>query len=61
MENEAVLKALPTANLVHFSCHGLANLEVPLQSALIMANNEPLTVVNWQRSTTDQGTYRIGV
>jgi CHAT domain-containing protein/tetratricopeptide (TPR) repeat protein len=47
--HQAVSTALPKYNMVHFSCHGIANFEEPLKSALIMANDEPLTIENWQR------------
>ncbi|RKZ57305.1 MAG: hypothetical protein DRR08_19355, partial [Candidatus Parabeggiatoa sp. nov. 2] len=40
----AVLKALPHCNVLHFSCHGLANLEKPLQSGVVMAHDKILTV-----------------
>ncbi|HID99813.1 MAG TPA: CHAT domain-containing protein [Thiotrichaceae bacterium] len=41
---QAILDNLADYTVLHFSCHGSANLEKPLESALIMANNEPLTV-----------------
>jgi CHAT domain-containing protein len=41
---EAILEVLSDYNVWHFSCHGEANLKQPLESALIMANNERLTV-----------------
>jgi CHAT domain-containing protein len=41
---QAILNALANCTVLHFSCHGVANLNKPLESALIMANNEPLTV-----------------
>jgi len=31
-------------NILHFSCHGTANFKKPLETALIMANQETLTV-----------------
>ena len=40
----AVLHALPNHNVLHFSCHGLANLQQPLQSGLVMANDQFLTI-----------------
>ncbi len=40
----AVLAALLHCNVLHFSCHGLANLEKPLQSGLVMANDKFITV-----------------
>ncbi|MEK8019446.1 MAG: CHAT domain-containing protein, partial [Candidatus Parabeggiatoa sp.] len=41
---QAILDNLADYTVLHFSCHGSANLNKPLESALIMANNEPLTV-----------------
>jgi CHAT domain-containing protein len=41
---QAILNALANCTVLHFSCHGSANLNKPLESALIMANNESLTV-----------------
>jgi len=41
---QTILDALANCTVLHFSCHGSANLNKPLESALIMANNEPLTV-----------------
>ncbi len=40
----AVLAALLHCNVLHFSCHGRANLQKPLQSGLIMANDKFITV-----------------
>jgi CHAT domain-containing protein len=40
----AVLQALPSAQVAHFSCHGGANWSDPEQSGLLMANDEILTV-----------------
>jgi len=34
----AVLAALPNAHIVHFSCHGTANLQEPLTSGLLMSD-----------------------
>ena len=34
---------LRTANCVHFSCHGYFNFESPLESALLLADEQPLT------------------
>ncbi|KAF9007517.1 CHAT domain-containing protein [Cyathus striatus] len=33
---ESVVSRLPTASIVHFSCHGLQNVDNPLESALVM-------------------------
>jgi CHAT domain-containing protein len=41
---QAILSALPKCNVLHCSCHGSANWDKPLESALIMAGNNPLTV-----------------
>jgi CHAT domain-containing protein len=41
---EALLNSLPTAKILHFSGHGQANLSEPLQSCLLMAYDEGLTV-----------------
>ncbi len=40
----AVLQALPEANVVHFSCHVGADWNDPENSGLMMANNEILTI-----------------
>ena len=40
----AVLEQLPQKNVVHFSCHGLADFATPLNSGLLMANNEILSL-----------------
>ncbi len=41
---EAVLKALPHYPVVLFSCHGSADFNEPVNSGLMMANHEPLTL-----------------
>ncbi|MFK5968744.1 MAG: CHAT domain-containing protein [Candidatus Marithrix sp.] len=41
---QAILDNLTKCNVLHFSCHGFADLNKPLKSGLMMANNEPLTV-----------------
>ena len=41
---QAILDDLTNWTVLHFACHGIAKLDKPLESALIMANNEPLTV-----------------
>jgi CHAT domain-containing protein len=41
---QAILNTLSDCNVLHCSCHGSANLEKPLESGLIMANNKRLTV-----------------
>ncbi|WP_242907413.1 CHAT domain-containing protein [Actinomadura terrae] len=40
----AVLRELPSSDLVHFACHGFADLENPLDSGLVLAGGEPLRV-----------------
>ncbi|NJN87076.1 MAG: CHAT domain-containing protein [Leptolyngbyaceae cyanobacterium SL_7_1] len=42
---EAALSALPSCNVLHFSCHGTANLNKPLASGLAMSNGS-LTLQN---------------
>ena len=41
---KAVLQRSMSASLIHFSCHGYANLLDPLESGLVLANDEELTV-----------------
>jgi CHAT domain-containing protein len=40
----AVTAALPHCQVWHCSCHGFADTETPLNSSLVMANNEMLTL-----------------
>jgi len=40
----AVRNALPDNDVFHFSCHGMADFAEPLNSGLLMANNEFLTL-----------------
>ena len=40
----AILAALPQAQVAHFSCHGGNDWQNPLESGLLMAHNEMLTV-----------------
>jgi CHAT domain-containing protein len=40
----AVLAALPSYPVAHFSCHGSANFQQPLDSGLLMANDEILSL-----------------
>ncbi|MGD1904878.1 MAG: CHAT domain-containing protein [Leptolyngbyaceae cyanobacterium] len=40
----AVLEALPNHTVAHFSCHGSANFQQPLDSGLLMANDEILSL-----------------
>jgi tetratricopeptide (TPR) repeat protein len=40
----ALLDALPHADVVHLACHGESNPVQPLESALLMAGDEPLAV-----------------
>ncbi|MCX6033179.1 MAG: CHAT domain-containing protein [Chloroflexi bacterium] len=41
---EQVLPALPPADIVHFSCHGANNWTSPLETGLLMAHDQMLTV-----------------
>lgn len=41
---DALLSALPGANYVHLSCHGLFNPDEPLDSHLLLADQVPFTV-----------------
>ncbi|MCB0615645.1 MAG: CHAT domain-containing protein, partial [Phaeodactylibacter sp.] len=41
---EAVLTALKDYHVLHFSCHGYANLTRPLTGGLVMAHDEPLSL-----------------
>jgi CHAT domain-containing protein/inhibitor of KinA sporulation pathway (predicted exonuclease) len=41
---DAVLAELPNHDLLHFSCHGYANFASPLDSGLLMANDEVLSL-----------------
>ncbi len=40
----AVRDALPDYDVLHFSCHGMADFTEPLNSGLLMSNNEILTL-----------------
>lgn len=40
----AVKKALSTSTIVHFACHGIAHPRNPLESSIILADDEPLTL-----------------
>ncbi len=40
----AVLENLPQYSVVHFSCHGSANFRTPLNSGLLMAHDETLSL-----------------
>jgi len=45
-----VLDAMERANVVHFSCHGRANLTDPLASGLLMSGDEKISVRDlWRR------------
>jgi CHAT domain-containing protein len=39
-----VIKALTDATMLHLSCHGRVELSMPLDSALLLSNDEQLTV-----------------
>ena len=41
---ESVLSALPHANILHFSCHGTSSFKSPLDSGLLLSNNDLLTL-----------------
>jgi CHAT domain-containing protein len=41
---DAVLEALPRHGVLHFACHGRARPDEPLESALLLAGDEALTV-----------------
>ncbi|MBC8229226.1 CHAT domain-containing protein [bacterium] len=41
---DAVLEEMPRGNFIHFSCHGEFNLNEPLESALLLAGKESLTL-----------------
>lgn len=41
---DEVLKALPRHGVLHFACHGRARLDEPLESALLLAGDDALTV-----------------
>lgn len=41
---EAVLTALPECGVLHLACHGRARLAAPLESALLLAHDESLTL-----------------
>jgi CHAT domain-containing protein len=42
----AVLNALPDYNVVHFSCHGRTNFQKPLESGLLMAHKQEITLAD---------------
>ena len=41
---DTILAELPNYDVLHFSCHGHANFASPLDSGLLMANDEVLTL-----------------
>ncbi|MEL7354112.1 MAG: CHAT domain-containing protein [Cyanobacteria bacterium J06560_5] len=41
-----VLAELPGCSILHFACHGYANLDEPLTSGLVMANDELLSLLD---------------
>lgn len=43
-KRDDVLRLMSTCSVAHFACHGSAAFDEPLESALFMANDEPLTV-----------------
>jgi len=42
--SDKVLEAIPNHSVVHLACHGYANLDHPLRSGLLLANNESINV-----------------
>ncbi len=58
-----VQKALSTSTIVHFACHGIAHPMTPLDSAIILANDEPLTLGTLLRLARVQqrGAIRLAV
>lgn len=43
-DRDSVLALLPECNVAHFACHGRARFDAPLESGLVMANDEVLSV-----------------
>jgi CHAT domain-containing protein len=41
---DAVVEAIPTCDVVHFACHGIADTNDPMQSHLVMAEDIPLSL-----------------
>ena len=50
---QEVLSRLPGNNVLHFSCHGFFNPEDPMQSGLMMANDETIAVFDIQQIQLD--------
>jgi CHAT domain-containing protein len=42
----AVVDALPAVEVAHFACHGFSDATAPLQSGIVLANDERLTVAD---------------
>lgn len=42
----AVIDALPAVEVAHFACHGFSDATAPLQSGIVLANDERLTVAD---------------
>jgi len=60
-DRSAVLSALPGATHLHFACHGLFDLAKPLDSALLLAGQDRLTVRDLLDSGLDLSAARLAV
>ena len=64
---QAVLDALPSINVLHFSCHGNANIQEPLKSGLAMTGDGESTVLtlrdflNLKLAESDRGGIRLAI
>jgi CHAT domain-containing protein/tetratricopeptide (TPR) repeat protein len=58
-QKKAVQSMVQRSNLIHFSCHGTYNLEDPLQSALLLANEEVLTLSEISESFDARQTWLV--
>jgi CHAT domain-containing protein len=60
---EAVVDALLRATVQHFVCHGVGRTDEPLESALILAHDEPLTLrqILALRRPSTRGGVRLAV
>jgi len=56
---ETVLEALPNYAVLHLSCHGFANPDDPLQSGLLMAHDELLTLRDIYALQLDQARLAV--
>lgn len=57
----AVLDALPVATHLHFACHGVFDLFTPLNSALLLAGKDRLTIRDLLDGGADLSTARLAV